>query len=276
MACGTDRSNASGACGVMGLKIAKYYLHPFEEPAISFKKGSGCIFFCGCSLRCVFCQNFDLSRNNRGVEITPKRLSEIFRELEDKGAENINLVTPTHYVRDIAAAFEFYRPDIPVVYNTHGYETEESLRIAEEFTDIWLTDLKFLDPTLAKRYTARADYAEYAVPAVKFMARKKLEIRADGKMLSGCIVRHLVLPCAVYDSCNIIDFVAGLNKEIYLSLMSQYTPCGNAKNFPELTRKITAREYGRVKEKVKACGLERVYLQDISSASENYIPEWDF
>ena len=194
VACGALRDKNAGACGVKGLKIAKYYLHMFEEPPVSFKNGSGCIFFCGCSLKCVFCQNYELSRNTRGKEITVSELADVFKRLEDMGAENINLVNPTHYLSHIAGAMELYRPQIPVVYNTHGYETEEALRLANGFTDIWLTDLKFIDPSLSKRYTAREDYALYALPAVRFMAQKPLKIRDDGKMLSGCIVRHLILP----------------------------------------------------------------------------------
>ena len=143
--CRADRTNKNGACGVKGLRIAKYYLHPFEEPPVSFKNGSGCIFFCGCPLKCVFCQNYALSRNMRGKDITVRELADIFRELEERGAENINLVNPTHYLNDIAEAFSIYRPNIPVVYNTHGYDTLESLEIADKFTDIYLPDLKFID-----------------------------------------------------------------------------------------------------------------------------------
>ena len=276
VSCGADRDNNSGACGVRGLKIAKYYLHPFEEPPISFKNGSGCIFFCGCSLKCVFCQNFELSRNTRGLEITPARLADIFKELEDMGAENINLVNPTHYLRDIAGAIEIYRPKIPIVYNTHGYETEQALRIADGFVDIWLTDLKFIDSSLSKRYTARPDYADFALPAVKFMANKQLKMTEEGKMLSGCIVRHLILPLAAYDSINVVKFVATLPESVYFSLMSQYTPFGDIANFKELQRRITKREYDRVLSAVYAAGLKNVFLQDTDSSSETYIPKWDY
>lgn len=276
VACGADRSLTSGACKVQGVKIAKYYLHPFEEPSISFKKGSGCIFFCGCSLRCVFCQNYELSRNTRGKEISVRRLADIFKELEDMGAENINLVNPTHYLSHIMGAMELYRPKIPVVYNTHGYETLESLRLADGFVDIWLTDLKFIDSALSKRYTARADYADYALPAVKYMAQKPLAMRGDGKMLSGCIVRHLILPLAVYDSINVVKFVSGLPESVHFSLMSQYTPYGDVADFKELNRRITKREYSRVLDAVVAAGLKNVTVQDFSSASEEYIPDWDF
>lgn len=274
--CGADREKNAGACGVKGVKIAKYYLHPFEEPPISFKNGSGCIFFCGCSLKCVFCQNYELSRNTRGKDITVSELADIFKRLEDMGAENINLVNPTHYLRHIMGAIELYRPQIPVVYNTHGYETEAALRLADGFTDIWLTDLKLIDPALSARYTARKDYADYALPAVKFMAEKPLKMRDDGKMLTGCIVRHLMLPLAAYDSIEVVKFVSTLPKSVYFSLMSQYTPFGEIENYKELQRKITKREYDRVVAAVRQYRLENVFLQDFDSAEEGYIPEWDF
>ncbi|MDE7453192.1 MAG: radical SAM protein [Clostridia bacterium] len=276
VSCGADREKNSGACGVSGVKIAKYYLHPFEEPPVSFKNGSGCVFFCGCSLKCVFCQNFELSRSLRGKEFSVEELAGIFKKLEDDGAENINLVNPTHYLKEIEGALEIYRPQIPIVWNTHGYEKISSLERADKFVDIWLTDLKFIDPALAKRYTARADYAEYALPAVKFMAEKPLKMRADGKMLSGCIVRHLVLPLAAYDSVEVVKFVSTLPKSVYLSLMAQYTPFGEIQNYKELQRRITAREYNRVLDEVERCALENVFIQQPDSSGENYIPQWDY
>lgn len=276
VACRTDRELKAGACKVKGIKIAKYYLHQFEEPPISFKKGSGCIFFCGCSLGCAFCQNYELSRNLRGKEITISRLADIFKELEDMGAENINLINPTHYLRHIRGAIEIYRPKIPVVYNTHGYETVEALSFADEFVDVWLTDLKFIDNALSKRYTGRSDYSGYALPAVKFMANKPLKMREDGKMLSGCIVRHLVLPLGVYDSLNVVKFVSELPESVYFSLMSQYTPCGDIEKFKELQRGITRREYERVVTAVKEAGLKNVFLQEYDSADESFIPKWDY
>ncbi len=274
--CGADRQNTSGACGVKDIKIAKYYLHQFEEPPISHKNGSGCIFFCGCSLKCVFCQNFELSRNKRGKEIDKYQLAEIFAELEAMGAENINLVNPTHYLSHIMGAIEIYRPKIPIVYNTHGYETQEALSLADSFVDVWLTDLKFIDNALSKRYTSRPDYSDYALNAVRFMSQKPLKMRQDGKMLSGCIVRHLIMPLAVYDSINVVKFVATLPEDVFLSLMSQYTPFGDISEFSELQRRITPREYERVLEAVRAAGLKNVFIQDFASASEQFIPEWDF
>lgn len=276
VACMADREKQNGACGVKGVRVAKYYLHPYEEPPVSFKNGSGCIFFCGCALKCVFCQNYALSRNARGRDITPSELADIFKRLEDAGAENINLVNPTHYLNDIAEAVGLYRPKIPVVYNTHGYEKSESLKIADGFVDIYLPDLKFIDPSLAKRYTARADYAEYALPAIEFMSRKKLVMRADGKMLSGCIVRHLILPQAAYDSVNAVKFISTLPESTYFSLMSQYTPFGDIGGFKELQRRITRREYEKAVAAVEEYGLKNVFLQDTDSAGEAFIPDWDF
>lgn len=276
VSCGADRQLKSGYCGVKGVRIAKYYLHPFEEPPISFEKGSGCVFFCGCSLKCVFCQNFELSRNTRGKDVTVKELADIFKELEDNGAENINLVNPTHYLSDIELALEKYRPSVPIVYNTHGYETVENLKRADRFVDIFLPDLKFLDVALSKRYTCRGDYASFALPAIEFMAQKPLKMRGDGKMLSGCIVRHLVLPLAAYDSINIVKFVSTLPDGVYFSLMGQYTPFGEIDNYKELQRPVTKREYGRVLAAVEECGLKNVFVQDLDSSRTSYIPEWDF
>jgi putative pyruvate formate lyase activating enzyme len=274
--CGADREKVAGYCGAQGIKIAKYYLHPYEEPCISFSKGSGCVFFCGCSLKCVFCQNYELSRMQRGKQFSVEQLAEIFKELEQMGADNINLVNPTHYVKEIAEAFKLYRPNIPVVYNTHGYEKLETLKIADEFTDIYLPDLKFIDPALSKRYTGKSNYAEYALPAIEFMAQKPTKFDDNGKMLSGCIIRHLILPLAAYDSVNIVKFVAGLKGEVYFSLMSQYTPFGDIKDYKELQRKITDREYNKVLAAVEEYGLERVFLQDKNSADEGFIPKWDY
>ncbi|MCM1545978.1 MAG: radical SAM protein [Clostridiales bacterium] len=276
VSCNADREKSAGRCGVGGIKIAKYYLHPFEEPVISFKNGSGCVFFCGCSLRCVFCQNFELSRNERGKEITASELAGIFKELEERGADNINLVTPTHYVDKIAEAFSIYRPKIPVVYNTHGYEKLSTLKIADTFTDIYLPDLKFIDGFLAERYTGRADYADFALPAVEFMSKKPKKLSGDGKLLSGCIVRHLILPLASYDSVKVAEFVAELPEDTYFSLMRQYTPFGEAEKFPELERKVTDREYDKVLSRVRKLGLKNVFLQDKDSAETAFIPKWDF
>ncbi len=277
VACGADRQNYNGFCGVKGLNVAKYYLHPYEEPCISFKKGSGTVFFTGCNLRCVFCQNYELSRAQRGKAISPMNLVDIFKELEDAGAENISLVTPSHVVENIVEALQIYKPKIPLVYNSHGYEKIETLKMIDGFVDIYLPDLKFYSPALAKRYTGREDYFDYASEAVAFMAKKPLVMREDGKMLSGCIVRHLILPLCAQDSVKIVRWVQeNLPETVYLSLMRQYTPFGEVEKFPELQRKITAREYQQVLSCVLDCGLKNVFLQDGESADRVFIPKWDF
>lgn len=277
VACGADRTQKKGYCGRKALNVAKYYLHPFEEPCISFQKGSGTIFFTGCNLKCVFCQNYELSRAQRGKDITPKELSDIFKELEDKQAENISLVTPSHVTPYICEALAIYKPKIPVVFNSHGYEKLETLNMIDEFVDIYLPDLKFMNPLLSERYTGKRDYFEYASEAVKFMAKKPVIMREDGKMLSGIIVRHLILPLCVNDSVAILRWIkANLPDDIHLSLMSQYIPFGDIENFPELKRRITPREYKRALNEAYSLGFQNVYLQNRDSAEERYIPQWDF
>ena len=275
--CGANRLKGAGACGAQGLKIAKYYLHPYEEPCISFEKGSGTIFFSGCNLRCAFCQNYEVSRANRGKEITPKELAEIFKELENMGAENVSLVTPTHLIPYLVSAFEIYKPKIPVVYNTSSYEKIETLRLIDPYIDIYLPDMKFYSPTLSTRYLGRADYFKVASEAIQFMANKPLKMTEQGKMLSGVIVRHLVMPLCVSDSKAVLKwFSRELPSDAYLSLMSQYTPFGKIENFPELSRPITAREYETIVQTAFDLGIENLFLQQRNSSGKAYIPKWDF
>ena len=277
--CGANRLQGVGACGVSELRIAKYYLHPFEEPCISFRKGSGTIFFAGCNLRCTFCQNYEVSRAKRGKAITPDELADIFKELEDRGAENVSLVTPSHLVAYLVRAFEIYKPKIPVVYNTGSYEKVDTLRLIDPYVDIYLPDMKFYSPALSKRYLGKEDYFDYASEAISFMANAKpLRMTDEGKMISGCIVRHLVMPLCTSDSKALIKwFNAYLPPSTRLSLMSQYTPFGNIEGYQELSRPITAREYDAVVEKALELGLEdRLYLQERKSSGESYIPSWDF
>ena len=277
--CGANRLQGVGACGVSELRIAKYYLHPFEEPCISFRKRSGTIFFAGCNLRCTFCQNYEVSRAKRGKAITPDELADIFKELEDRGAENVSLVTPSHLVAYLVRAFEIYKPKIPVVYNTGSYEKVDTLRLIDPYVDIYLPDMKFYSPALSKRYLGKEDYFDYASEAISFMANAKpLRMTDEGKMLSGCIVRHLVMPLCTSDSKALIKwFNAYLPPSTRLSLMSQYTPFGNIEGYQELSRPITAREYDAVVEKALELGLEdRLYLQERKSSGESYIPSWDF
>ena len=275
--CGADREKTFGRCGVKGLTVAKYYLHPFEEPPISHKNGSGTVFFGGCSLRCVFCQNYEVSRAKRGKSVTPKELTEIFRELEKMGADNINLVTPDHVSDLIAEALSLYRPSVPVVYNSSGYALVPVLERIDPLIDVYLPDLKFCSPALSERYTGRKDYFERAGEAVAFMAKKPVSYDETGKMLSGCIVRHLVLPMCTSDSLKVLDFLkSALPGEVPLSLMRQYTPMGEIEGFPELARPVTAREYRRVLEYAEALGFETVFTQEKESAKKAFIPSWDY
>lgn len=276
--CGANRLKGVGVCGASGLRIAKYYLHPFEEPCISFQRGSGTIFFCGCNLRCVFCQNYEVSRAQRGKEITPQELSDIFKELEDMGAENISLVTPSHFIPYLVAAFELYQPKIPVVYNTGSYEKIDTFSLIDPFVDIYLPDMKFYSPALSKRYLGKEDYFDVASEAISYMAAKKpLKMTPEGKMLSGCIVRHLVMPLCTNDSKAILKWFANdLPKDTYLSLMSQYTPFGKIEGMKELSRPITAREYDSVVDTAFALGIKNLFAQERASSGEKYIPKWDF
>ena len=274
LSCGADRAVRAGACGVKGLTVAKYYLHPFEEPPVSCRNGSGTVFFGGCSLRCVFCQNFELSRARVGQEVTPERLAAIFRELEEMGAENINLVTASHYVPQLIKTFAIYRPKIPVVYNTHSYEKLEALRALDRYIDVYLPDMKYFSPKISARYTGKADYFEYAGEAVKFMASRAPQFEGD-KMVAGCIVRHLVLPLCTNDSIEIIKWFASLRSPAYFSLMGQYTPYGEIGNFPELSRRITPREYKKVRDFLLGSGIENIFLQELTAADTQFIPDFD-
>ena len=258
-----------------GLTVAKYYLHPFEEPPISHKNGSGTVFFGGCSLRCVFCQNYELSRALRGKEVTPRELAAIFRELEEAGADNINLVTPDHVSDLIAQALAFYKPRIPVVYNSGGYCKPDALERIAPYVDVWLPDIKFFSPDLSERYTGRRDYFAYASQALRFMAQKPA-VWQEGKLLSGLLVRHLVMPACTTDSLRILDFLKEtLPAGTPVSLMRQYTPMGKS-DLPELQRTLTSREYRRVTDYAAALGLSPLYTQEKESAGAAFIPTWDF
>ena len=275
--CKVDRSNTIGACGVDDkIKIAKYYLHKFEEPFISGKNGSGTIFFCGCSLKCVFCQNYDLSRNNRGKEISVLELAEIFKELEKMGAENINLVTPTHYVDKIIDAFNIYKPNIPIVYNTHGYENIETLKKIDDYIDVYLPDVKYFSPIVSKRYTGKENYFEFTSKAVDFMMKKPLKFSPNGQILSGVVVRHLALPQNISDSKKILDWYSQYKDISYINIMSQYTPFGNVKDFPELNRRLTKREYDSLIEYAISLDINNAFYQKFESQSTEYIPQWDY
>lgn len=276
--CNVNRNEVVGACGVKNdVSIAKYYLHPFEEPIISGKNGSGTVFFTGCSLRCVFCQNYELSRVKRGKTISVKELANVFKELEDLGAENINLVTPTHFIYQIGEALSIYKPQIPIVYNTHSYENLESLKYIDKYIDVYLPDLKFCDKAVSKRYTGKEDYFLVASENVKFMMDSKKTVIENGTLKKGVVVRHLILPMQTNDSVKIIQWFNENQKNgAYFSLMAQYTPFGYTLLFKELQRKITKREYDKVLDFLFSTSIKNCFIQQLSSASTDFIPKWDY
>lgn len=258
--------------------VARAALHFGEEPCISGERGSGAVFFSGCSLRCVFCQNYGISAENFGEEITVSRLREIYQELIGKGAHNINLVNPTHFVRAIAQSLEEPLP-VPVVYNCGGYELVESLRRLEGKVQIYLPDLKYADDRLALRYSGAADYWERAREAIAEMVRQTGPYCLDeaGMLQSGVLIRHLILPGQVKNSKRILDWIADSFSAgtVLVSLMSQYLPCGKAENFPEINRTLYQEEYDEVEAYLFQKGIEDGFLQELSSADDAYIPAFD-
>ena len=275
--CKVDRDAKAGGCGVTNqIKLAKYALHFYEEPVISGENGSGAVFFSGCSLNCAFCQNYELSHKARGKEFSIDGLATIFKELEEMGANNINLVNPTHYSLQIVKALDKYRPNIPIVWNTHGYETLQNLSIIDPYVDIYLPDLKYYTPSRARRYTKKENYFERAKDAISFMLNAKKPVMENGLLKRGVIVRHLVLPENTDDSIKILEFLRPIIGDNYLSIMSQYTPFGSIENLKELNRKITRREYQKVVDKALSLGFENLFLQDFTSSGEEFIPDWDY
>ncbi len=274
-ACKAERTTKAGACGVKGITVAKYCLHAFEEPALSLNRKSGTVFFGGCSLKCVFCQNYEVSRAKLGKEVSPKELAEIFIKLEEAGAENIDLVTPDHLSPYIAEALSIYKPKVPVIYNSGGYCKVEALKEIDPYINIYLPDLKFYSPELSERYTGRKDYFEYASKAIEFMAKKPV-LFENGRMISGMLVRHLILPCCTSDSLKVLDFLkSALPEDAPVSLMRQYTPMGDTEKYPELQRTLTDREYRRVKEYALSLGFSSLYTQEKASADKAFIPNWN-
>lgn len=256
--------------------LARAALHFDEEPVISGTKGSGAVFFSGCTLRCRFCQNYDISHHNQGREVAPERLREIYFELIEQGAHNINLVSPSPYVRAILMSLEGGLP-VPVVWNCGGYERVETVRRLEGKVQIYLPDLKYIRADGAKRYSAAPDYFEFAAPALKEMLRQVGAVRVgeDGLMRSGMIVRHLILPGRAEESMEILDWIAENLPGAWVSLMAQYLPFGNVEGVDELNRRLTQDEYDRVCDHLMELGLEDGFMQELSSSDECYIPKFD-
>lgn len=255
--------------------VARAALHFWEEPCISGKRGSGAVFFSGCGLHCVFCQNDFISRQNFGKYISPSELSDIFRRLVEQGAENINLVTATHFAPAVLEALKLYRPPVPVVYNCSGYESTGTLRSLEGFVDIYLPDFKYALTEPAERYSAAPDYPEAAKAALLEMHRQQPACLYDerGILQKGMIVRHLILPGNTCNSVAALEWLAEALPGVPVSLMAQYLPCGRAAEFPEINRKITRREYEKVLNRLFALGLDG-FVQERSSASRAFIPSF--
>lgn len=278
--CNTDRAVKTGFCNQTDkLRISKVMLHHFEEPTISGReqdKGSGAIFFTGCNLKCAFCQNQPISHENKGQDITISDLAKIITDLENKGALNINLVTPTHFTNQIIKALDIAKPKIPVIWNSSGYESEQTIKKLKNYVDIYLVDLKYMDNSIALRYSKAPDYVENATKSILQMKKNQpKDIVENNLMKKGLIIRHLVLPSHTDDSLHCLDFVCkNIGKDSIVSIMSQYEPRYNAKDYPEINRKITPLEYKRVVAHAQNLGMKNCFVQDLSSADSRYTPKF--
>lgn len=275
----TADNNFGGVCRMPQLPVvARAALHFGEEPSISGQNGSGTVFFSGCSLHCVFCQNCEISTENHGKTITAENLAVIFKNLENSGANNINLVTPTHFVHSIIEALNIYKPKIPIVYNSSGYEKVETLKLLQNYVDIYLMDFKYFNSDKAKTYSNAPDYVDVAKKAIIEAYRQQNEcvFNKSGIMQKGLIVRHLLMPLATRDAISVFEWVRQNVPNAYFSIMSQYLPLYKAQNMPVINRKITPREYNKVIDYILQSNFENCYMQDLSSAEKSYIPNFDF
>lgn len=275
--CNVDRSVNLGFCqSPDNFRVARAALHFWEEPCISGKEGSGTVFFSGCNLKCVFCQNNEISAENKGVEISDDKLISIFENLISQGANNINLVNPTHYAKRLAKVLGRWKSPVPIVYNSSGYEEVETLKALDGLIDIYLPDLKYIRAEKAMRYSKAADYFEKASAALLEM-RRQVEDKFDGDIMkSGMIIRHLILPQNTNSSIAVLDFIKSNFPNTFVSLMAQYTPCGDLSEFPEINRKITKREYEKVVNYAFDNSFDKLFIQELSSADKSFIPKFDF
>lgn len=275
--CNVDRSVNLGFCqSPDNFRVARAALHFWEEPCISGKEGSGTVFFSGCNLKCVFCQNNEISAENKGIEISDDKLISIFENLISQGANNINLVNPTHYAKRLAKVLGRWKSPVPIVYNSSGYEEVETLKMLDGLIDIYLPDLKYIRAEKAMRYSKAADYFEKASAALLEM-RRQVEDKFDGDIMkSGMIIRHLILPQNTNSSIAVLDFIKSNFPNTFVSLMAQYTPCGDLSEFPEINRKITKREYEKVVNYAFENSFDKLFIQELSSADKSFIPKFDF
>ena len=279
--CGVDRAGGKlGFCSVPeNPVVARAAPHFGEEPCISGERGSGAVFFSGCTLRCVFCQNYEISRGRLGKEITVARLRDIFLELRDQGVHNLNLVTADHYIHAVCRALEGLNLDIPVVWNCSGYESMETLRALDGLVQVYLPDLKYLDRKLSKRYSAAPDYPEIATAAIQEMVRQtgSFILDSDGMLQKGVLIRHLILPEQGENSKRVIDWVSETFQpdEVLFSLMSQYTPMGDLERFPELRSPVSPALDAEIYDYLMQSRIENGFYQDLESASGDMIPKFD-
>ncbi len=278
--CGADRAKGPGVCGAgEGVLVGRAAPHFGEEPCISGTRGSGAVFFSGCPLRCVYCQNYELSRSQCGVPVTEERLAEIFRSLEAQGVHNLNLVTGTQFAPAILRALRAAAPSVPVVWNTSGYETVPLVRALGEPVSVFLPDLKYLLSDTAARYSGAEDYPAVAAGAIREMFRLAGPFRldADGMLLRGVLIRHLVLPGQLENTRRVIEWVAETFSpgEVLFSLMAQYTPRGDLGRFPELARPLAEEEWAAALDALEESGIEDGYVQELSSSGEEEIPAFD-
>ena len=279
--CGIDRTKQIGRCkSTDKIKIALYSVHNFEEPCISGEKGSGTIFFSNCNMNCIYCQNYEISQLGKGKEISIEELSQIMLEQQEKGVENINLVTPTSYAIQIIEAIKIAKKQglkIPIVYNTNGYESVETLKLLEGYIDIYLPDLKYYDNELGKKYSKVNDYFKIATEAIKEMYRQVGQpiLDENGIMRKGLMIRHLILPNNVENSKYILKWIKeNIDNNVYVSIMAQYFPTYKAKETEDLNRKLTKKEYEEVENYLYDLNLENGYIQELGEHEEEYVPKW--
>lgn len=281
--CGINRrTGQTGVCGVSSeIKVARAALHYWEEPCISGKRGSGAVFFSGCSLHCVFCQNREISDGKEGKVISKERLSDIFMELADKGANNINLITPGQYIPDIVWAVNDAKSrgmKLPIIYNTSGYENVTELKLLEGIVDVYLPDFKYMDSTLSARYSRAKDYPSVAKQALSEMVRQQPDVVIDdatGLIQKGVIVRQLLLPGHVNDAKAVLKYLYDTyHDHVYISMMSQFTPIA-LKDYPEINRTVTRREYERLVDYALEIGITNAFIQEGDVAKDSFIPSFD-
>lgn len=281
--CGVNRLNGQlGFCGAgKNIKLARVSLHHYEEPCISGKNGSGTVFFSNCSLRCVFCQNHQISQEGFGTEVTIEKLTQIFLELQSRNAHNINLVTPTHYVPQIISALKQAKElglTIPIIYNSSGYENLETIKMLKGYVQVYVPDLKYFKGKYAVKYSNAKNYFSYAKIAISemFSQTPNVKFNEEGLITEGVIIRHLMLPGLLFDSKKIIDYIENTySNKVFISIMNQYTPMFNTTNYPEIDKPLNLDHYDALIDYALSKGITKGFIQDNGTSSKEFIPEFD-